>query len=68
MKKLTRQKIEAIMRAETENPPYKYRDVRAMYWYGITPYKDLPEDEVDQIFADLELEILPEDEEWAEYN
>jgi len=67
MKQEIRQKLEAIIRAEVDNAPYKYRDVRAMYLYGITPYKDMSEEEINEMFEDMELEITPEDKEWATY-
>lgn len=63
----TREKLEAIIRNDSESLPYKYRDARDMYLYGIKPYKDLSKEEIDGIFRDLELEVTDEDKEWASY-
>ena len=68
MKKLTKQKLEAVIRADIENMPYKYRDLHAMFMGGIGAYKDFSEEEVNELFEDLELEITDEDKEWAELN
>lgn len=67
MNELTKQKLEAIIRSEIDNQPYKYRDVRAMYYHGITPYKEWSEQEINEYFDENELEITEQDKEWADY-
>jgi hypothetical protein len=67
MNKETREKLEAIIRTEVENMPWKFRDVRAMYWYGITPYQEMTEEEINETFTEMELEVTDQDREWANY-
>ena len=62
-----KQKLEAIIRANVESMPSKYRDARGMFYHGIKPYKDLSEEEIDETFEELELEITQDDIEWASY-
>lgn len=68
MKTITMQKLEAIIRFDIDNMPYKFRDLHDMYFNGITPYKELSEEEINETFKDLELKITEQDKEWAEYD
>jgi len=61
------EKLEALMRVDIENMPYKYRDIRAMFYGGIGAYKDISNEEIDEQIKDLEIEISEEDKEWASY-
>ena len=63
----TREKLEALIRCDIENMPYKFRDLHAMYFYGMSGYKDMSKEEIDEQFADFELEITEQDREWASY-
>jgi len=62
-----KEKLEAVIRAEVDNMPYKYRDVRSMLYHGITPFKELSNEEIEEMFEDMELEITDQDREWATY-
>lgn len=66
--KLHKQKLEAIIRFDIENMPYKYRELHYMFFNGIKAYKDFSRKEIDESFKELELKITKEDKEWAEYN
>ncbi len=67
MDKETREKLEALIRCDVENMPYKYRDLRAMFLYGIGAYKDMTKEEIDDQFQEFGLEVTDEDREWASY-
>ena len=61
------EKLEAIVRADVENMPYKYRDLRYMFYEGVTPYRDLSEEEINETFKEMELKVTKEDREWVDY-
>ena len=63
----TREKLEAIIRADVENMPYKYREMRDMLLHGVLPYKDMKKKEIDELFEHLELKVEKEDTLWAKY-
>jgi hypothetical protein len=64
---LIKVKTEAVMRYESENEPYKFRDVRARLWYGRVGYKDLEPESIEVDFEDFECSIIKQDIEWAIY-
>ena len=64
---ITRQKLEAIMRFDSECQPYKYRDIRNQMWYGTPAYKNFTKKEINNIFKLQELKITKEDKEWSTY-
>ena len=68
MTKQTRERLEAIIRFDAENQPYKYRDIRASLLLGRKPYLDLTEEEINDTFTEFELEITEQDREWASYD
>ena len=68
MKKETREKLEAIVEHDIENTPYKYRDLRHMYMYGINSYKDMSKLEIDDVFSELELKVTVDHKKWATYD
>ena len=66
-----KEKLEALIRFDIENMPYKFRDLHHMFYYGMPAYKDFSEQEINDSFAEYELEITEQDKEWAklpEYN
>jgi len=64
----TKQKLEAIIRADVDNIPWKFRDLHSLFFDGILPYKNLSKDEIEQTFLDLGLVITEQDIEWSTYN
>lgn len=68
MKKDTRERLEAIIREDSENMPYKYRDIRSMFIHGIIPYKEWSEAEINEHFTTMEYKVTEEDKEWATYD
>ena len=68
MDEITKQKLEAIIRHDIENMPYKFRELHTMFFDGIGAYKNFSKEEINEIFDDLELEITEQDIEWAKYN
>ena len=64
--KKTSEKLEAIIRYDIENMPYKFRDLHYMLYEGIKPYKNMDKVEIDETFEELELTITKEDKEWAQ--
>lgn len=68
MKRELLEKLEAIIRYDVENMPYKYRDLHRIFYEGIMPYKEMSEDEIEETFKDYELEITDQDKEWADYD
>jgi len=68
MKTITKQKLEAIIRTDIENMPYKFRDLHYMFFNGITSYKELSEEEINHTFREYGMDITEEDKEWATFN
>lgn len=64
---LIKVKRETVMRYESENHPYKYRDVRSMLWNGVIGYKDCSDEIIEEEFYSLEALINEDDIEWAIY-
>ncbi len=60
-----KQKLEAIIRNDIENLPYKYRELREMLLTGILPYTKMTIEEIEGTFSELELEITDQDKEWV---
>lgn len=66
--KLQKEKLEALIRFDIENMPYKFRDLHDMFFGGIPAYKDFTGKEINESFKEYELEITEEDKEWATFN
>lgn len=60
--------LEAVIRADIESMPYKFRDLREMFYGGIGAYKDISNEEVETLFEEMELEITEQDQEYARVN
>jgi hypothetical protein len=60
-----REKLEACIRNDIENMPYKYRDLRDMFYGGMSAYKDWSGSEIEEYFNDYELEVTDDDKDWA---
>ena len=67
MEKEIREKLEAIIEHDIENMPYKYRDLRGMFMFGMN-YKDMSKQEIDDTFLYLELKVSDQAKEWATYS
>jgi hypothetical protein len=64
---LAKVKRETVMRYEAENEPYKYRDIRERLLNGYVGYKDISDEEINEIFTELDCLINEDDIEWATY-
>jgi hypothetical protein len=65
MKQETREKLEAIIRNDIEGMSLKYRDLRAMHMYSMK-YKDMTEEEIENLFSEFELQVNADDIEWSQ--
>ena len=65
MKQETREKLAAIIRNYIEGMSLKYRDLRAMHMYSMK-YKDMTEEEIENLFSEFELQVNADDIEWSQ--